>query len=63
MRGEEIVIAKAGKPVARLVPEREPGPAKRVPGIDKGKLRIAKDFDKLSKSELADWYGLDVLPK
>ena len=63
MRGEEIVIAKAGKPVARLVPERPPKPARRVPGIDKGKLRIADDFDKMSKSELDEWYGSDVLPK
>jgi len=63
MRGEEIVIAKAGKPVARLVPERPPAPARRVPGIDKGKLRVAPDFDTMSKSELAEWYGSGVLPK
>jgi prevent-host-death family protein len=63
MQGEEIVIAKAGKPVARLVPERTPVPARRVPGIDKGKLKIADDFDKMSKSELDEWYGSSVLPK
>jgi antitoxin (DNA-binding transcriptional repressor) of toxin-antitoxin stability system len=63
MRGEEIVIAKAGKPVARLVPERPPVAARRVPGIDKGKLRIADDFDQMSKSELDEWYGSGVLPK
>ena len=62
MRGEEIVIAKAGKPVARLVPESGLQ-AKRVPGIDKGKLRIARNFDKLSKSELDDWYESRILPK
>jgi prevent-host-death family protein len=63
MRGEEIVIAKSGKPVARLIPERSPVPAKRVPGIDKGKLKIADDFDKMSKSELDAWYGSDLLPR
>ena len=63
MRGEEIVIAKAGKPVARLVPERPPTPARRVPGIDKGKLKIADDFDQMSKSELDEWYSSGVLPK
>lgn len=63
MRGEEIVIAKAGKPVARLIPERPPAPARRVPGIDKGRLKIADDFDKMSKSELDEWYGSGVLPK
>lgn len=41
-RGEEIVIAKSGKPVARLVPmPSEP----RRPGRLKGKIRIAPDFD------------------
>ena len=63
MRGEEIVIAKAGKPVARLIPERSPALARRVPGIDKGKLKIADDFDKMSKSELDEWYRPSVLPK
>jgi hypothetical protein len=35
----------------------------RVPGIDKGKLKIAHDFDKMSKSELAAWYGPGTLLK
>ncbi len=63
MRGEEIVIAKAGKPVARLIPERPPSPARRVPGIDKGQLKIADDFDTMSKSDLEEWYGSSVFPK
>jgi prevent-host-death family protein len=63
MRGEEIVIAKAGQPVARLVPERPLAPARRVPGIDKGKLKIAEDFDIMSEFELEDWYGAGTLPK
>ena len=57
VRGEEIVIAKAGQPVARLVPERSSPPGRRVPGIDKGKLKISSDFDQMSESELEDWYG------
>ena len=55
MKGEEIVITKAGKPVARLIPERPAPP--RIPGIDKGKLWVADDFDTMSSSELADWQG------
>ena len=43
-RGEEIVIARAGKPVARLVPFKE-SVAKRIPGTAKGKIIIASDFD------------------
>lgn len=42
--GEEIVIAKAGVPVARLVPVARPIP-RRKPGRWKGKVRIASDFD------------------
>ncbi len=40
--GEEVIIAKNGKPVARLVPiSRSP----RVPGRAKGLIRILEDFD------------------
>jgi prevent-host-death family protein len=49
--GEEIVIAKAGKPVARLVPfapRREP----RQPGLMKGKIWIAEDFDEPLPEEI-----------
>lgn len=41
--GEEIVIAKAGKPAARLLPLEAP-PASRHFGALKGKIRIADDF-------------------
>ena len=44
--GEEIIIGKAGKPVARLVRFAEPSP-QRQPGALKGKIRIADDFDEL----------------
>lgn len=42
--GEEIIIAKAGKPIARLVPILE-RPNQRVAGSAKGKVFIASDFD------------------
>src|SRR5262252_6063780 len=42
--GEEIIIAKSGKPVARLGPLAGP-PGKRRLGILAGKLRIPDDFD------------------
>jgi prevent-host-death family protein len=42
--GEDIVLAKAGKPVARLVPYRGAG-EKRTLGAWKGKVRIGKDFN------------------
>lgn len=42
--GEEIVISRAGKPVARLVPVKEKR-GKRVPGTAKGLITLAEDFD------------------
>ncbi len=47
--GEEIVIARAGKPVARLVPFRKPK-GKRPLGMDRGLFSVPVDFD----SPLAD---------
>jgi len=42
--GEEIIIAKAGKPVARLVPAGKSG-GPRVLGSQKGRFEVPKDFD------------------
>jgi prevent-host-death family protein len=50
--GEEIVIAKAGKPMAKLVPF-EKAPPKRKLGGWKGKVWIAPDFDELPQDILA----------
>ena len=50
--GEVIVLAKAGKPYARLVPLEESQP--RIPGIAEG--RIDEDFfEPLPESELKAW--------
>jgi prevent-host-death family protein len=45
--GEEIVIARAGRPVARLVPLSGAPPQRRTPGAWRGKVSIAADFDEL----------------
>lgn len=42
--GEEIVIARAGRPVARLIPFSEKKKS-RIPGLDAGRVKIADDFD------------------
>lgn len=44
LNGEEVVIAKAGKPVARILPVVT-NVAKRKPGNDKGKIVIQPNFD------------------
>lgn len=52
--GEEIIIAKAGKPIAKLVPA-EKTPGKRQLGIDEGKIWIAEDFDELPADLLVEF--------
>jgi prevent-host-death family protein len=42
--GEEVIIARAGKPVARLVPIAEK-PVRREPGSAAGQVVIMPDFD------------------
>jgi len=44
--GEDVVIARAGRPVARLVPYARPASARR-PGAWRGRVEIADDFDVL----------------
>ena len=44
--GEEIVIARAGRPVARLVALADSS-ARRMPGGWRGKVSMAADFDDL----------------
>jgi prevent-host-death family protein len=48
MAGEEVIIGKAGKPVARIV-KYENSRQIRKPGILKGQIKIADDFDVLPK--------------
>jgi prevent-host-death family protein len=56
LAGEEVVIARNGEPLVKLVPipkERKP----RVPGRYKGKIWIAPDcFAPMSEEELDEWY-------
>ena len=56
-RGEEIIIAKSGQPVARLVPYQAKGVV-RKPGAMRGKIRIKKNFDEpLPKELVASFAG------
>jgi antitoxin (DNA-binding transcriptional repressor) of toxin-antitoxin stability system len=56
--GEEIIIEKAGSPVARLVSLSEPPRAPRVLGVLKGKIRIADDFDAPLPDEILRDFGM-----
>jgi prevent-host-death family protein len=61
--GEEFVIARAGKPIARLVPMNTKPQTKRRPGALKGKTWIAEDFDKMTPEELEEWYDSPIFPR
>jgi prevent-host-death family protein len=56
LAGEEIVIARNGKPLVRLTPVPEKR-GQRIPGRSKGRIWMAPDFDVMSEEELADWEG------
>jgi prevent-host-death family protein len=58
--GEDVVIARAGKPIARLVPatmRTEP----RIPGAWRGQGFIADDFDETPDDLIAAFHG-DINP-
>ncbi len=44
LKGEEVVIARNGKPLVKLVPVKERKPSDAF-GMDRGKLWISPDFD------------------
>jgi prevent-host-death family protein len=55
-QGEDVVIARAGKPVARLVPV-VPTSRHREPGAWRGRVIIAEDFDETPDSVIAAFSG------
>lgn len=51
--GEEIVLSRAGTPIARLVPFAD---AARRPGRGKGRITMAHDFDAPLPDDLIDGF-------
>lgn len=55
--GAEVIIAKAGRPMARLVPISQPAKPKRL-GLLKGKIKVPDDFNApLDEEVLASFEG------
>ena len=54
--GQEVIIGKAGKPVAKLVRFNK-SDMQRHPGALKGKIKIRDDFDKLPE-EIEKAFGM-----
>ncbi len=58
-QGEGFIIAKAGKPMVRVVPLEKPvvDVSNRL-GFLKGKFKVPDDFDNFGADEIADMFGL-----
>lgn len=54
--GADVVIARHGRPIARIVPFVAHGAA-RVPGRLAGQIRISDDFDDFNAQDETAWYG------
>jgi prevent-host-death family protein len=53
VRGEPFVIAKAGKPLVKVVPLETPAPRPVQPiGFLKGRIQIPDDFDRMGEAEI-----------
>jgi prevent-host-death family protein len=55
LSGDQVVIAKAGKPLVQLVPYQQPSGG-REPGSAKGLFKMSSDFDRpLPREDLEAW--------
>jgi prevent-host-death family protein len=56
-RGESFIIARAGKPLARVIPiEAKESPDDRL-GFMKGQIEVPKDFDVMGRDEIANLFA------
>jgi prevent-host-death family protein len=53
-KGDLVVIGRAGEPIAQIVPYRSAS-RDRIPGLDRGKIRMADDFDDLPEEILRNF--------
>ena len=60
--GDEVIIARAGRPVARLT-RIETSQIPRTPGALRGQIWIAPDFDELPEGFLDDFYNGPIEPE
>ncbi len=56
-KGESFIIAKAGKPMVRVVPIESTRKPQRF-GFLKGQIRVPDDFDRMFEDEIAEMFGV-----
>ena len=56
--GEDVVIARHGKPVARLIPYTVKPIQQRQPGSLRGKIKFSEDFDAPLPDDIATALGM-----
>jgi len=62
-RGEPFIIAKAGRPVAKVIPVEapEPGRARRL-GFLSEEIDVPDDFDRMGEKEIVEAFGIEDDP-
>jgi len=56
-KGEPFIIAKAGKPLVKVVALDAPKKPRRL-GFMKGEIKVPKDFDRMGEAEIAALFGI-----
>lgn len=62
-KGEPFIIAKAGRPLVKVVPLSAPeaGQVRRL-GFMAGQIRVPEDFDRMGGAEIERLFGADPPP-
>ncbi|MEA2489922.1 MAG: hypothetical protein QOH21_1714 [Acidobacteriota bacterium] len=58
-RGEAFVIAKAGKPLVKVLAVDAPAEPKRL-GFLKGEIEVPEDFNRMGEREIAVLFGISA---
>lgn len=59
-KGEPFIIAKAGKPLVKVVPLTAPASKKvRRIGFMAGQISVPDDFDRMGNKEIEKLFGID----
>ena len=60
-KGEAFIIAKAGKPLVKVIPLDTPDASSRRPlGFMQGEISVPDDFDRMGQDEIERMFGTDT---